>query len=329
MSTLLLVDDDEMLARAFAFKLRSSISTLTVITASTCDEALRAANRYKPGVLVADYWLPDGDGLSLQKQISKKLKNIQTIMISAYWDEFGRREAETENTLRVLDKPFEVDELIAAVKEALMIEGALGSPEQESPQETPGAFDGEEPGSTPVVNGAGSTSDLPLFDGEMANGDVLNGLKNVMIVDPSSLNAGMCNMVFAPYPKCSLVLAKNGAQALGKVKGCRMFDLIITECNLPDMDGMQLLEELRRLRYDHIPMIVVTNIKEPRNIILAMEAGAAGYLIKPWRSSNFRKLLTTVVTEQNAMSRRSLAMRQKRTSISVASFDGCYEYTQR
>lgn len=324
MPTLLLVDDDETLARALKFKLTNSIDDLTVVTASNCEDALKIADSCHPEILVVDYWLPDGDGLSLRKQLADRLIEVQTIMISAYWDDFGRSEAEEEHALKVFDKPFDLNELIVAVNFALnpaisKSENARLLPAKEPTDSAEKKTDRRKIEAAFVPN---------FLDVEEMLADVLNELKNVLIIDPSYLNAGMCKTVFAPYPDCHIELARNGAEAFVKLKMKGGFDLIIVERNLPDMQGNYFFEELTKQGYDHIPAVVVTNVKTKQHILSAMHAGAHGYVIKPWRSSHFRKLLKTVIKEQKGITKRSLSDRKKKMSIPVASFYECYECTE-
>lgn len=74
-------------------------------------------------------------------------------------------------------------------------------------------------------------------------------------------------------------VAVDGADALEHI-GELPPDLVLTDLDMPKMDGMQLLAQLRE-RHVHLPVIVVTAVTEMRSAVAAMRAGAVDYLSKP------------------------------------------------
>ncbi|MCP4604665.1 MAG: response regulator [Proteobacteria bacterium] len=306
MSTLLLVDDNEMLTRASRARLKISIPGLKVVTASSYSEALREAEAHCPDIMVIDNWLPDGDGFTLRKKIQAKLPNVQIIMISAYWVDEDRKEAESRRTLKVLDKPFKMDELVQVIREALaVIDSMIGeAPLHNKPQFSMFESRTIQP-----------KQDNPEWD--------LNQLKGVMIVDDSEMHANMCATVFAPYEDCRVEFARNGLEALELLELGSKFDLIILEADMPKMDGISSLKEMHRRKYGHLPVIVTSTRNREEDIIEALKAGAWGYVTKPWKSSRFRNLIARVMSAVN-ISLESLPT--KRPSIApVATFDSYYE----
>jgi two-component system chemotaxis response regulator CheY len=85
--------------------------------------------------------------------------------------------------------------------------------------------------------------------------------------------------------------AKDGREALG-LAGASNFDLVITDVNMPEMDGLTLVRELRGLEsYRHTPLLVLTTEATAERKMEGREAGATGWLVKPF---NPEKLLATV-----------------------------------
>lgn len=72
--------------------------------------------------------------------------------------------------------------------------------------------------------------------------------------------------------------AENGKIALAILKG-RSFDLVITDIDMPEKNGLQLLAEVRRF-YPQLPVIVMTGGSQNEKLILA--AGAAAFIQKPF-----------------------------------------------
>src|SRR6187399_3165432 len=73
--------------------------------------------------------------------------------------------------------------------------------------------------------------------------------------------------------------AANGAAALERLVELPP-DVIVTDLDMPVMNGMQLLQALRERGYD-VPVIVATSAAELRSAVEAMRAGATDYLTKP------------------------------------------------
>jgi len=60
-------------------------------------------------------------------------------------------------------------------------------------------------------------------------------------------------------------------------------DAIITDINMPRMDGFELIEAVRKLdQFRHIPIIVLTTESDPEKKARARAAGATGWIIKPF-----------------------------------------------
>ena len=85
--------------------------------------------------------------------------------------------------------------------------------------------------------------------------------------------------------------AENGREALD-IAGTQSFDLVITDVNMPQMDGLALVRNLRGLpNYKHTPLLVLTTENTPERKMEGREAGATGWLVKPF---NPERLLATV-----------------------------------
>ena len=85
--------------------------------------------------------------------------------------------------------------------------------------------------------------------------------------------------------------AQNGVEALS-IANTQSFDLVITDVNMPQMDGLTLVRNLRGLpNYTHTPLLVLTTENTPERKMEGREAGATGWLVKPF---NPERLLATV-----------------------------------
>jgi two-component system chemotaxis response regulator CheY len=85
--------------------------------------------------------------------------------------------------------------------------------------------------------------------------------------------------------------AENGAEALEVLSGKRV-DLIITDINMPHMDGVELTQKLRRLpNFKFTPILMLTIETAVHKRLKGKEAGATAWLVKPFDS---QKLITIV-----------------------------------
>ena len=87
-------------------------------------------------------------------------------------------------------------------------------------------------------------------------------------------------------------LAENGRQALEKLQG-EPFDLVLLDVQMPEMDGYQVLEQLKAdTRQRDIPVIMISAVEELESIVTCIELGAQDYLPKPFNPVLLRARLT-------------------------------------
>jgi two-component system chemotaxis response regulator CheY len=91
--------------------------------------------------------------------------------------------------------------------------------------------------------------------------------------------------------------AGNGAEAL-KVLGKEWLDLVITDYNMPDMNGMELIHEMKNDEIlKAIPVLVVTTEGSRQKVEEFIQEGAAGYVKKPFTPETIRFELTKILGE--------------------------------
>jgi two-component system, chemotaxis family, chemotaxis protein CheY len=85
--------------------------------------------------------------------------------------------------------------------------------------------------------------------------------------------------------------ANDGREAL-QIAERQKFDLVITDVNMPNMDGITLVRELRNLaNYKFVPLLVLTTEATAERKQQGKAAGATGWLVKPF---NPERLLATI-----------------------------------
>ncbi len=91
--------------------------------------------------------------------------------------------------------------------------------------------------------------------------------------------------------KANFETANNGQLALDKFKEFNDFDLIVTDINMPVMNGLELIKNIRDINKD-IPVIIMSAHTEPEYIKSAEELGVDNYLLKPFDFIKFINLIS-------------------------------------
>ncbi len=115
-------------------------------------------------------------------------------------------------------------------------------------------------------------------------------MSNVLIVDDM---ASMRKMVSFTLESAghTVTQASDGDEALEIAKGSS-FDLVITDVNMPNMDGITLVTELRKLAaFKFTPLLLLTTEAGKDKKMEGKAAGATGWLVKPFDPD---KLLGTI-----------------------------------
>ncbi len=88
-----------------------------------------------------------------------------------------------------------------------------------------------------------------------------------------------------------VVDAVDGVDALSKAKS-QSFDLVLSDVNMPNMDGIELVKNLRSLpNYKFTPILMLTTESGADKKMSGKQAGATGWIVKPF---NPEQLLNTI-----------------------------------
>lgn len=115
-------------------------------------------------------------------------------------------------------------------------------------------------------------------------------MTKVLIVDDSNSIRDMVSFTLKSAGYMTIE-AKDGVEGLNKAK-LGAFDLVITDVNMPNMDGISLCKELRKLTtFKFTPILMLTTESSTDMKMQGKAAGATGWLVKPF---NPEKLLQTI-----------------------------------
>ncbi|MBE9515740.1 MAG: response regulator [Proteobacteria bacterium] len=89
--------------------------------------------------------------------------------------------------------------------------------------------------------------------------------------------------------------AEDGVKALEAAKSSKV-DMFITDINMPNMDGIALVKELRALpEYKFTPILMLTTESQDNKRKAGKEAGATGWIVKPFNPEQLIKLINQVL----------------------------------
>ncbi|MBV8681120.1 MAG: chemotaxis response regulator CheY [Aquitalea sp.] len=88
--------------------------------------------------------------------------------------------------------------------------------------------------------------------------------------------------------------AEDGQVALHKLK-TQHFDFIVSDWNMPNMTGIELLKAVRAdQQIKHLPFMMITAEAKRENIIEAAMAGASGYIVKPFTAATLEEKMNKI-----------------------------------
>src|SRR5437868_1928367 len=118
-----------------------------------------------------------------------------------------------------------------------------------------------------------------------------------MIVDDSAAIRKILRRVLekAEVPLGEIYEASDGLEAL-KVLESKQVQLILCDINMPNMDGIQLLEKVKADEHMRaVPFVMVTTEGSQARVMQAIELGAAGYVKKPFTPEQIKEKLTGIL----------------------------------
>lgn len=118
-------------------------------------------------------------------------------------------------------------------------------------------------------------------------------MKKVMTVDDSAtvrlaLSSTLTEAGYEVYEAC------DGDDALNKLASCQV-DMLVTDLNMPNMDGIDLIRNVRKLPGNRfMPIIMLTTENQPEKKQQGKNAGASGWVTKPFRKDSLLAVVRMV-----------------------------------
>lgn len=120
--------------------------------------------------------------------------------------------------------------------------------------------------------------------------------KCILIVDDSQTVRQVLQLALgnAGY---EVVEAEDGFDALEKLSGVQI-DMLITDLNMPNMDGLELIKKVREAsQHRFTPIVMLTTESSEEKKKAGREAGASGWIVKPFKPEQLLKVVKMVLGE--------------------------------
>jgi len=118
--------------------------------------------------------------------------------------------------------------------------------------------------------------------------------KCILAVDDSKTMRDMVSFTLrgAGY---TVLEAENGVAALKHLQGSQKIDVIITDINMPEMDGITLVRRIRGLpNYKGTPVLILTTESDQSKKDEGRSAGATGWIVKPFSPDKLLQIVAKV-----------------------------------
>ena len=116
--------------------------------------------------------------------------------------------------------------------------------------------------------------------------------KSILVADDSAIMRMFLVMNMRRMLRVNITEAVNGQDALAKLMNGK-YDLLLTDMNMPEMGGAELVRAVRTGLNSDIPIVIITTKGEVKDRDLGMSLGANGYLTKP---VDVKELIKTILT---------------------------------
>ncbi len=116
-----------------------------------------------------------------------------------------------------------------------------------------------------------------------------------LVVDDSPTMRRIVSNALREIGYADLVEAEDGNDAVGKLADHR-FDFIITDWNMPNMNGLELTQAIRQHpTFERLPILMVTTRGMKEDVIAAMHARVNNYIVKPFTPEVLRDKINLIL----------------------------------
>jgi two-component system chemotaxis response regulator CheY len=124
-----------------------------------------------------------------------------------------------------------------------------------------------------------------------------------LVIDDSKLHQKIYKLAFAQagMSNAAIYFANNGKEGFGLLVKHPELTMVSLDLNMPEMNGLELLERRRAEKlHEHIPIVLVTTEGTPEDEARGRAAGAWEYLRKPFKPSDVQGVITRALKQSQS-----------------------------
>lgn len=123
-------------------------------------------------------------------------------------------------------------------------------------------------------------------------------IKVLVVDDSSTMRKIIKNVLMTLGIEDDFIIeAVDGMDAFGKIKA-NTFDLILTDWNMPKMNGLTLVQNIRKLpKSANTPIIMITTEGAKTEVIAALKSGVNNYIVKPFNAETLKSKLEPILNK--------------------------------
>lgn len=247
MANVMIVDDSKLMRKKISDIVASAGHTV-VAQCERGDEALKTYLTYKPDLVTMDINMPGMNGIEALEEIKKANSNAQVLIISSESQEMTILEGIHKGAVGFMVKPFTDMRVLGTLHRLLSTVEKKPQPKKEAP----------------------ALKDLNFDENIKGLILIIDDSKMILRITSDILKKDGHNIITARNGKDGIELACTGTP-----------DLIILDIEMPDMDGYDVLKELKKNEITkNIPVIMHSSRTKKEDIILAMKLGVIDYIAK-------------------------------------------------
>jgi two-component system chemotaxis response regulator CheY len=119
--------------------------------------------------------------------------------------------------------------------------------------------------------------------------------KKILIVDDAASMRGLVAMTLKKNGY-EVIEASDGKDALQKLSSAGKVDLVITDLNMPNMDGIELIKNLKaNAKYRFIPVVMLTTESQEAKKEEGRRAGAKAWIVKPFKPDTLVAVVKKII----------------------------------
>ena len=121
----------------------------------------------------------------------------------------------------------------------------------------------------------------------------------ILVVDDFSTMRRIIKNLLKELGYTNIDEADDGTTALEKLRQ-EKFDFVITDWNMPNMPGIELLKSIRSdPSLKDIPVLMVTAEAEKEKVVAAVQAGVNNYIVKPFTAATLKERIDLIIEKFN------------------------------